>query len=163
MALLFPRPTSVGLFLEAFIMTIILYENSFVTLDMADLYFQNRPQSERWFDLSALKKEQALIFATMKVNNFNFIGRKKSFSQKLEFPRDFEPEMPIEIQNAVCEEAFAILFPSPHSENRLKGISSVTLGNSSVSYFDRENLGVLLSEEALIFVSKWTVKNYDIR
>lgn len=163
MALLFPRPTSVGLFLEDFIMTIILYENSFVSVDTADFYFENRPHSERWFDLSVLKKEQALIFATMKVNNFNFVGNKKSLSQKLEFPRDFLPEMPIEIQNAVCEEAFAILFPSPHAENRLKGISSVTLGNSSVSYFDRENLGVLLSEEALIFVSKWTVKNYDIR
>lgn len=163
MALLFPRPTSVGLFLEVFKMTIFLYENSFVTVDTADLYFQNRPNSEAWADLSVLKKEQALIFATMKINNFNFVGNKKSQSQKLEFPRDFSPELPLEIQYAVCEEAFAILFPSPHFENRQKGISSVSLGNSSVSYFDRENWGVLLSVDALNFVSKWTVKNYDIR
>ncbi len=144
-------------------MTIILYENSFVSLETADLYFQNRPNSDDWDDLTDLKKEQALIFATMKINNFNFVGNKKSASQKLEFPRDFSPEMPVEIQNAVCEEAYAILFPSPHAQNRQKGISSVTLGSSSVSYFDRENLGVLLSNEALNFVSKWTVKNYDIR
>lgn len=144
-------------------MTISLYENSFVTVEFADLYFQNRPNSELWADLSASKKEQALIFATMKINNFNFVGSKKSQAQKLEFPRDFSPEMPVEIQYAVCEEAFAILFPSPHSENRQKGISSVTLGNSSVSYFDKENLGVLLSLDAFNFVSKWTVKNYDIR
>lgn len=144
-------------------MTIILYENSFVSLETADLYFQNRPNSDDWDDLTDLKKEQALIFATMKINNFNFVGNKKSASQKLEFPRDFLPEMPVEIQNAVCEEAYAILFPSPHAQNRQKGISSVTLGSSSVSYFDRENLGVLLSNEALNFVSKWTVKNYDIR
>ena len=71
--------------------------------------------------------------------------------------------MPVEIKNAVMEEAFAISFPSTHDKNRQKGISSVTLGNSSVSYFDRENLGALLSNEALNFVKKWTVKNYDIR
>ena len=143
-------------------MTIILYENSFVSAETADLYFQDRPNSDDWNDLTDLKKEQALIFATMKINNFNFVGNKKSPSQKLEFPRDFSPEMPAEIQNAVCEEAFAILFPSSHEQNRQKGISSVTLGNSSVSYFDRENLGVLLSETAFNFVSKWTVNNYDI-
>lgn len=144
-------------------MTIILYENSFVTTETADLYFQNRPNSDAWAELTDLKKEQALIFATMKINNFNFVGNKKSLSQKLEFPRDFSPEMPAEIQNAVLEEAFAILFPSTHEQNRQKGVSSVTLGNSSVSYFDRENLGALISTEALNFVLKWTVKNYDIR
>lgn len=144
-------------------MTITLYENSFVTVETADLYFQNRPNAEAWADLTTLKKEQALIFATMKINNFNFVGNKKSSTQKLEFPRDFSPELPVEIENAVMEEAFAISFPSTHDKNRQKGISSVTLGNSSVSYFDRENLGALLSNDALNFVKKWTVKNYDIR
>lgn len=163
MALLFPRPTFVGLFLKDFIMTIILYENSFVTVETADLYFKNRPNSEGWQDLPNLKKEQALIFATMKVNNFNFVGNKKSSYQKLEFPRDFSPELPADIQNAVMEEAFAILFPSTHDQNRQNGVSAVTLGNTSVHYFDRNNLGVLLSKEAYNFVLKWTVKNYEIR
>ena len=56
-------------------MTITLYENSFVTVETADSYFQNRPNSEAWADLTTLKKEQALIFATMKINNFNFVIR----------------------------------------------------------------------------------------
>ena len=70
--------------------------------------------------------------------------------------------LPKEIQMAVCEEAVAILDKSVHSQNKKLGISSVTLGNSSVSYFDGKNLGVLLSEDAFAFVSKWTAKNFDM-
>ncbi|MBQ2643978.1 hypothetical protein IJG14_00215 [bacterium] len=143
-------------------MTITLFENSYVTLDFADDYFLNRPNSESWNDLSQIKKEQALIFATMKVNNFNFIGEKKVLSQTLEFPRNFYPELPKDIQFAVCEEAFAIIENSVHSKNKKLGISSVSLGNSSVSYFNKYNTGILLSQDAFTFVSKWTAKNFDI-
>lgn len=144
-------------------MTLTLYDNSFVTVDFADNYLLNRPNAELWESLSDLQKEQALIFASVKVNNFNFIGNKKSASQKLEFPRDFYPELPSDIQFAVCEEALAISENSSHAKNKRLGISSVSIGNSSVSYFDKNNTGILLSQEALALVSKWTVKNFDIR
>ena len=144
-------------------MSLILFENSFVSLEFADEYFSNRPLAQAWDCLSDLQKEQALIFASMKVNNFNFIGNKKVLSQKLEFPRDFYPELPLDIQHAVCEEALAIIENSTHNKNKKLGISSLSLGNSSVSYFDKSNIGILLSEDALAFVSKWTVKNYNIR
>lgn len=145
-------------------MTLILFENTFVTLAFAEEYFQNRPNSELWLSTEKDKKEQALAFATVKINNLNFIGNKKVVSQKLEFPRNFEPELPVEIQYAVCEEALSLLDNSSiHSKNKQYGISSVSIGNSSVSYFEKNNERGLLSSEALNFVSKWIMKNFDIR
>lgn len=143
-------------------MTISLFENSYVTSDFADNYFNNRPNSQCWCEADDDKKEQALLFATIKINNFEFIGFKKSSDQKLQFPRNFQPELPVEIQYAVCEEAIALLENSTHFTNKKYGISSVTIGSSSVSYFEKENNPKLLSNEALNFVSKWTVKNFDI-
>ncbi len=144
-------------------MTIILYENSFVALDFADEYFENRPNSDLWENLTDLQKEKALIFATKKINNFNFIGQKRTAQQQLEFPRNFCPDMPAEIQYAVCEEAYSLIENSAHSKNKQAGISSISMGNTSVSYFDKSNTGVLLSQEAFNFVSKWTEKNFDMR
>lgn len=141
-------------------MTITLYENTFITLNDANTYFNNRPNSELWSNLSDTEKEQALIFATMKINNFNFVGNKLSASQPLEFPRNFD--LPKEIQFAVCEEALAIIENSSHSKNKNYGISSVSIGNTSVSYFDKNNIGILISNYALNFVLKWTKKNYDV-
>lgn len=143
-------------------MTITLFENSLVSFDFAEQYFIQRPNSETWYDSTISVKEQALIFATLKINNFNFIGNKKTASQLLEFPRDFLPELPFEIQYAVCEEAIALIENSVHSKNKKFGISSVTIGKSSVSYFQKNNSSALLSDEAYNFVSKWTAKNFDI-
>lgn len=144
-------------------MTIILYENSFVALDFADEYFENRPNSDLWTNLNDLQKEKALIFATKKVNNFNFIGQKRTVEQQLEFPRNFYPPMPAEIQYAVCEEAYSLIENSAHSKNKQADISSISMGSTSVSYFNKSNTGILLSKEAFDFVSKWTEKNFDIR
>lgn len=143
-------------------MTITLFENSLVSFDFAEQYFIQRPNSETWHDSTISVKEQALIFATLKINNFNFIGNKKTASQLLEFPRNFLPELPFEIQYAVCEEALALIENSVHSKNKKFGISSVTIGKSTVSYFQKNNSFALLSDEAYNFVSKWTAKNFDI-
>lgn len=144
-------------------MTLILFENTFATLAFAEEYFKNRPNSELWISASDTQKEQALIFATLKINNLNFIGCKKSDVQKLEFPRNFKPELPVEIQYAVCEEALYLLDNSTHSKNKQYGISSVSIGNYSVKYFEKHSVGEQLSLEALNFVSKWIMKNFDIR
>ena len=140
----------------------ILYDDTFVTLEFADSYFQKHQNGDIWDGFSDDKKTNALIFATKKVNNFNFVGNKKSSGQKLEFPRDFQPELPVEIQYAVCEEALTILQNSPHTKNAEYGISSVKMGNTEVSYFGTSNLGVLLSKQAVDFVSKWTSKTFRI-
>ena len=143
-------------------MTLTLYENTLVTFEFAEDYFNNRPNSEVWQNSTYPQKEKALIFASMKVNNFNFIGEKKSAEQKFEFPRNFIPEMPPDISHAVCEEACALLENSAHSKNKSEGITKISLGNTSISYSDSRNTGVLLSNTAFLLVSKWTVKNFDM-
>lgn len=139
-----------------------LYENTFVTLSEADNYFSDRPNSELWYNLTEIQKEQALIFASIKINNFVFIGEKKDKKQKLEFPRNFDPELPLEIKFAVCEEAVSIVENSVHHKNKKLGIKSMVVGSTDITYKDEENLGILISKDALIFVSKWTRKNFDI-
>lgn len=140
----------------------ILYDDTFATLEFANSYFKNHPESDSWSSFADDKKAKALIFATKKVNNFNFVGNPKSTTQKLAFPRDFQPELPVEIQYAVCEEALTILQKSPHSKNAQYGIASVKMGNTEVSYFSSSNLGVLMSKQAVDFISKWTVKTFKI-
>lgn len=144
-------------------MTLKLLENTYAAFDFAEQYFENRPNSEIWLNSTYKQKEKALIFATKKINNFNFIGEKKSAEQPLEFPRNFLPELPFDIMFATCEEAIAILENSSHAKNKKLGIASVSLGNSSVQYFNKNNIGVLISPDAFDYLSKWTEKTFNMR
>lgn len=143
-------------------MTLTLFENTFISLAEANAYFSGRPHSETWQSLSDTEKEQALIFATLKINSKHFVGSKLSAEQPLEFPRDFYPQIPAEIQYAVCEEALAVAENSVHSKNRELGISSVTLGSFSVSYKTSVTCDTILSQQASAFLSKWLVKSFNI-
>ena len=143
-------------------MTLTLYENTFISLDEANAYFNGRPHSEIWQSLSNTEKEQALIFATLKINSKHFVGSKLSAEQPLEFPRDFYPQIPAEIQYAVCEEAFVIAENSVHSKNKELGISSITLGSSSISYSISAACDIILSQQASAFLSKWLAKSFNI-
>ena len=134
-----------------------------------DKYFEKIPKDERdnvgyiIIDNKIIEEYKVDISTpSVLINNFNFIGNKKTASQLLEFPRNFLPELPFEIQYAVCEEALALIENSVHSKNKKFGISSVTIGKSTVSYFQKNNSFALLSDEAYNFVSKWTAKNFDI-
>ncbi len=146
-------------------MTIILYENSFISLEDANVYFDERYDSESWISLDDEQKEKLLITATKKINKFDFCGQKADESQKLEFPRDFGT--PQDIKDAVCEEAISLAMTQNnlHRTNQQNNISSISLGVGSVSYntskkLNEENL--LLSETALYLVKKWTKKGYKI-
>ena len=143
-------------------MTLTLFENTFVTLNEANNYFNNRPNSTSWSNLSNSEKEQALQFATLKINSLPFVGSKLSPSQPLEFPRNFSPQMPNEIKYAVCEEALSVVENSVHSQNKMLGISSMTVGSSSVSYTNSDSVNVVISNQANAFLSKWLAKNFNM-
>jgi len=143
-------------------MTLVLFENTFITLVEAENYFNNRPNSDLWLNLSNTEKEQAIQFATLKINSLPFVGSKLSAEQPLEFPRNFSPKMPDEIKYAVCEEAYALIQNSVHSQNKMLGISSMTVGSSSVSYTNKDLSNALFSNQANAFLSKWLVKNFNI-
>ena len=143
-------------------MTLTLYENTFITLAEANAYFNGRPHSQSWQSLTDTEKEQAFIFATLKINSKHFVSSKLYADQPLEFPRDFYPQIPAEIQYAVCEEALAVAENSVHSKNKELGISSMTLGSSSVSYKTSATSDILLSQQASAFLSKWLTKSFNI-
>lgn len=146
-------------------MTIELYKNTFVTLAEAEAYFDERFDSDKWFDedLSEKTKEQLLVTASKKISSFDFVGSALEPGQPMAFPRDYK--MPQDIKDAVCEEAYSILNQesSVHKKNQEANISSISLGVGSVSYNNTTTVGedsVLDSKTALNLVKKWVKKGF---
>jgi hypothetical protein len=61
--------------------------NSFVSLIDAEEYFQNRLDAAAWVAASTLLKEQALVTATMILDNMSWTGTAIDDHQSLAFPR----------------------------------------------------------------------------
>lgn len=62
-------------------------QNSYVTVDTANKYFDNRRDIDEWDTLNSTEKEEVLIQATKDIDMYNFIGEKYYDSQNLSFPR----------------------------------------------------------------------------
>lgn len=147
-------------------MTLELYKNTFVTLEEAEAYFDERFGSEKWFDkdLTDKTKEQLLVTASKKISSFDFVGSALEPGQPMAFPRDYE--MPQDIKDAVCEEAYSMLNQeaSVHKKNQEANISSISLGVGSVSYNSTASVvgedSVLDSKAALNLVKKWVKKGF---
>lgn len=144
-------------------MTIELYKNTFVTLDEAETYFDVRFGSDKWTDVDDSTKEKLLVTASRKISALDFVGSPLEVGQKMAFPRNFE--LPQDIKDAVCEEAYALLThcDDVHKFNQENNISSISLGVGSVSYNQlgfqcSENL--LVSSEAKRLVQKWLKKGF---
>ena len=68
--------------------------NSYVTLAEAEVYFADRLDVSAWNDASDSVKSQALVTASMMLNDYNWTGTAVSDSQTLAFPREgtyFDP------------------------------------------------------------------------
>ena len=144
-------------------MTIELYKNSFVTLEDAQTYFEERYDSNDWFALEEEDKEKLLITASKKINTFDFVGEPLEDNQPMAFPRDYA--LPQDIKDAVCEEAISLISKadSIHAKNQEDNITSISLGAGSVSYGAGSNSDekkLLASSTALYLVKKWIKKGY---
>ena len=74
--------------------------NSYVNLTEADAYFENRLDTVAWSDANDTMKEQALITATMMLDEMNWAGVAVDESQSLAFPRVgtyFDPRIGSEV------------------------------------------------------------------
>ena len=145
-------------------MTIELYKNSLISEEDASLYFQERYDSQKWFELTEEDQEKLLISASRKINRFDFVGEKADENQPMEFPRNYG--MPQDIKDAVCEEAISMAQESGsvHEENKKSGIKSISLGVGSITYGDKspsEEDSQLSSDAALYLVKKWVKKGYN--
>ena len=146
-------------------MTLELYKNTFVTLEEAEAYFDERFGSDKWVESDNLAKEKLLITASKKISALDFVGSPLEVGQKMAFPRNFE--LPQDIKDAVCEEAYILLLhcDDVHKFNQENNISSISLGVGSVSY-NQTGLNTLesalVSKEAQRLVRKWLKKGFLI-
>lgn len=70
--------------------------NSYVTLDEAVTYFEDRLDVAAWENASELQRNQSLITATKVLDSLDWTGVAVSDSQNLAFPRDgsyFDPRL----------------------------------------------------------------------
>lgn len=145
-------------------MTLKLYKDTFVLLDEAEAYFDERFDSQKWIDISDnLVKEKLLITASKKISAFDFVGSPLDVGQKMAFPRNYD--LPQDIKDAVCEEAYALLSKEfdIHKQNQENNIASISLGVGSISY-NQSGLqcseSLLVSDKAKKLVQKWLKKGF---
>lgn len=81
----------------------------YLTVDDAQMYFDDRLNTSPWDDSSDIDKLKALKQATRLINNLRFIGYKTDVSQDNEFPRGGDALPPRVIQEATCELALQLL------------------------------------------------------
>jgi hypothetical protein len=125
-----------------------------------DAYFTTRLHSEAWDLSSAVDKAKALYTATRSIDRLNFKGNKTpaynlylavtdpndvtdddiriaNLTQELEFPRDGDTTVPIEIEQACYEIAFSLLDGvDPEMEIENLGLTSTSFAGVKNS-FDR--------------------------
>jgi hypothetical protein len=134
-----------------------------ISFDDAQIYFDERFDSNSWLSLDTSQQELLLISASKKISSLDFVGEKLNINQPLAFPRNYE--IPQDIKNAVCEEALAIFLNinNIHSKNKENNISSINLGVGSITYNTNNNFDeteTLFSSTARQLVKKWLRKGF---
>ena len=84
-------------------------DNSYVALDDANTYFNERLNVQSWDEAEDDDKNRALIMATTAIDHLNFTGGKTDEDQVLQFPRYDDSSVPTEIEQATYECALALL------------------------------------------------------
>lgn len=78
------------------------------TLAKANAYFRYRLDCDAWTEALNDRKIAALVQSTIAIDRLGFIGSKIE-SNSLEFPRDFQELVPVEIERACYENALKLL------------------------------------------------------
>lgn len=105
-----------------------------------DIYFSKRLRQIAWSSASDQQKIAALFEATEMINRLNFRGDKYSATQKLEFPRNTDTEVPEDIEKATYELAYMLLDGlDPEKEARQAKVASKQIGPLSTSYQNRND------------------------
>lgn len=123
--------------------------NSYVSLEEANTYFDDRPNSSRWTAATDNQKKQALLFATKLIDaTVRFTGSKVSSTQALEWPRTgmldrngnslSSSVIPTLLKNIVCEIALTTLASDRMAEldASVQGLTSLRAGPVTLSFKD---------------------------
>jgi hypothetical protein len=100
---------------------LIVGKNAYTTLELADAYFEDRFDADKWASVSDTDKEKALITATAMLEELEWVGTSQS-GQSLSFPRNgvyynkktgldeyLQDEVPVCVVNATCELAYHLV------------------------------------------------------
>lgn len=79
------------------------------TLEKADNYFASMLEGQLWAYKDRDLRMRALVSATKRIDRLNFIGEQADAEQPLQFPRGTDTLVPVEIEQACYEVAYALL------------------------------------------------------
>jgi hypothetical protein len=130
--------------------------NSYTTLAEADAYFADRLNSSEWSAASNGTKEKALITATRRIDEEQFLGYKASLTQALKWPRynvldedghyfAFD-SIPERVKQAVYITALELLRADFLAENYMGNFSYFSAGSVQIKQFTQTSPGKLPSD-----------------
>jgi len=129
-------------------MALVLNTNSYVEVADADDYLETRIDSATWFDTDDEIKEQALVTATLLIDDNSWIGSAVSSSQALAWPRKnamyndsrlglqvtfAEDEIPSRVKVAVYEQALHLVDNEDLLQGTTQTFESISVGSISIS------------------------------
>jgi len=129
-------------------MALVLNTNSYVEIADADDYLETRIDSANWFDADDEIKEQALVTATLLIDDNSWIGSAVSSSQALAWPRDnatyndarlglsvtfANDEIPSRVKVAVYEQALHLIDNEDLLMGTTQTFESISVGSISIS------------------------------
>ena len=128
---------------------------SYVSVEEAKAYLNNLSKGSSLANLSDEDLQKKLNSSTQFINNeYNFIGKKATPDQALEFPREDQTEIPINIKYASIELAILInsekVFVDPGDES-LPVIES-TVGPLTTKYATSQIQGEISKKNNLVFI-----------
>jgi len=107
----------------------------YIDITDANEYFLTRYNVDSWDEASDVDKLRTLCEATTRIDRLNFIGKKNDQDQEYQFPRYDDTTVPIDIQYACAEIAFALLDGiEPEREIELLSMKSQGLASARSTY-----------------------------
>ena len=129
-------------------MALVLNTNSYVEISDADDYLESRIDSANWFNAKDDIREQALVTASLLVDDNAWIGSAVSSSQALAWPRKnaiynddrlgrqitfLVTEIPSRVKVAVYEQALHLVNNEDLMEGTTQTFESISVGSISIS------------------------------
>lgn len=135
--------------------------NSFVTRQQADDYFADRLYATNWTSATDASKDAALVTASRRIDEEEFVGIRASISQALKWPRSgalwdetvsfsdeygnvySSNEIPKPVRDAVCEYALLLLGSDILKESKLQNFSKIKVGDIELGIVQPQRSGNL--------------------
>lgn len=141
--------------------------NTYVHLDYADSYFAIRDNTD-WFTYNVGQRKAALIRGCIYLDQFQYVGQKKTYAQALQWPRinvrvdGFDvpsDEIPKNLKYAQCEAALRALAGDLGVDIDPGNITEETVDVITVTYSDYSNGGQKRFPTIERFLSKLTMSS----